>query len=48
MIKDGRKVISYRIPDGVFWRDIGRMRHRMEAEAYLLSRHADHNVLDRK
>ncbi len=38
MIKDGRKVIAYRIPEGVFWRDIGRMEHRIEAEAYLLKK----------
>lgn len=38
MIKDGKKVLAYRIPEEVFWRDIGRMEHRMEAEAYLLSK----------
>jgi bifunctional UDP-N-acetylglucosamine pyrophosphorylase/glucosamine-1-phosphate N-acetyltransferase len=48
MIKDGRKVLAYRIPEGVFWRDIGRMKHRMEAEAYLLSKHSDYNMLNRK
>ena len=38
IIKDGKKVFAYKIPEGVFWRDIGRMEHRMEAEAYLLSK----------
>lgn len=38
MIRGGKKVLVYRIPEGVFWRDIGRMEHRMEAEAHLLSR----------
>lgn len=36
MIKDGKKVVAYRIPEEVFWRDIGKMEHRIEAEAYLL------------
>jgi dTDP-glucose pyrophosphorylase len=38
MIRDGRKVVAYRIPREVFWRDIGRMEHRIEAEAYLLKK----------
>ncbi|NHV98977.1 MAG: NTP transferase domain-containing protein [Thaumarchaeota archaeon] len=49
MIKDGKKVLAYRIPEGVFWRDIGRMKHRMEAEAYFLSKHYEYTgVLNRK
>jgi bifunctional UDP-N-acetylglucosamine pyrophosphorylase/glucosamine-1-phosphate N-acetyltransferase len=36
MIKEGYEVVNYRIPSGVFWRDIGRMEHRVEAEAFLL------------
>lgn len=38
MIRDKRKVIAYMIPRDVFWRDIGRMEHRIEAEAYLLKK----------
>jgi len=38
MINDGKKVVAYKIPDEVFWRDIGRMKHRIEAEAYLLKK----------
>ncbi|MBO3839434.1 MAG: sugar phosphate nucleotidyltransferase [Thermoproteota archaeon] len=38
MIEDGKKVVAYRIPKEVFWRDIGRMEHRIEAEAYLLKK----------
>lgn len=38
MIKDGKKVIAYKIPEEVFWRDIGKMEHRIEAEAYLLGK----------
>ena len=37
MIKDGKRVIGFLIPEGVFWRDIGRMEHRIEAERYLLN-----------
>lgn len=37
MIKDGKRVLSFLIPDEVFWRDIGRMEHRIEAERHLLS-----------
>lgn len=38
MIKDSKKVLAYKIPEEVFWRDIGRMEHRIEAEAYLLGK----------
>jgi bifunctional UDP-N-acetylglucosamine pyrophosphorylase/glucosamine-1-phosphate N-acetyltransferase len=34
MIEDGKKVLGFLIPKEVFWRDIGRMEHRMEAERY--------------
>jgi dTDP-glucose pyrophosphorylase len=35
MIKEKRKVIGFPIPNSVFWRDIGRMDHRIEAERYI-------------
>ncbi|MGB9760604.1 MAG: nucleotidyltransferase family protein [Thermoproteota archaeon] len=34
MIEDGKKVLGFIIPKDVFWRDIGRMEQRMEAEWY--------------
>lgn len=37
MIRDRKRVLGFPIPDGVFWRDIGRMEHRIEAERYLLN-----------
>lgn len=35
MIKDGLKVTAYKIPQNVFWRDIGRPQSRIEAEKYV-------------
>jgi len=36
MVRGGRRVKGFPIPSDVFWRDIGRMEHRMEAEQYFL------------
>lgn len=35
MIKEKKRVVGFPIPAGVFWRDIGRMDHRIEAERYI-------------
>jgi len=40
MIRDGKKVVAFPIPAKVFWRDIGRMEHRIEAERYFSSKMA--------
>jgi len=36
MVEDGKKVLGFIIPRDVFWRDIGRMEQRIEAEWYYL------------
>ncbi|MGQ9479164.1 MAG: sugar phosphate nucleotidyltransferase [Thermoproteota archaeon] len=36
MVREDRRVLAYMIPGDVFWRDIGRMEYRLEAEEYLL------------
>jgi len=42
MVKEGRRVKAFPIPGDVFWRDIGRMEHRLEAERYV--QNADRGV----
>ncbi|MCX8162627.1 MAG: nucleotidyltransferase family protein [Candidatus Bathyarchaeota archaeon] len=38
MIADGLPIYGYRIPNGVFWRDVGTQESRLEAERYALEK----------
>jgi len=35
MAQDGRKVRAFTVPGSVFWRDIGKMERRLEAERHI-------------
>jgi len=42
---DGRRVYGYHIPRGVFWRDIGTPRARLEAERHFLDTVLSHEAI---